>query len=139
MKPESTITAVNHAETPIIDQLLLELPAQLVQPRADPFNLVSAQSRTVGTTTGQLNIHEKRDILTKVLRSPQFTQSLASLTAALRNGGLPTISDALHVRVPNGGRIQQGRMPLGGGEAIEAFVEAVKDKVEKTLRSDMEE
>jgi 26S proteasome regulatory subunit N13 len=66
----------------------------------------------------------------RVLRSPQLTQSLGSLTVALRDGGLPTISEALGMKVANGGLIRGGQMPLGGGEAVEAFVEGVKRTVE---------
>ena len=50
---------------------------------------------------------------------------------ALRDGGLPTISEALCIRVRNGGFMHGGAMPLGGGEAVEAFVEGVKTSVEK--------
>ncbi|KAJ5575323.1 hypothetical protein N7450_009222 [Penicillium hetheringtonii] len=62
-----------------------------------------------------LDLPQKKDILRKVLRSPQFTQSLASLTIALRDGGLPSISEALRVPVANGGFMRRGGVPLGGG------------------------
>jgi len=78
-----------------------------------------------------LSLDQKKEILRKVLRSPQFTQSLSSLTSALRDGGLPTISDALQVPVANGGFIKDGAVPLGGGGAMEAFLNGVKDSMEK--------
>lgn len=77
-----------------------------------------------------LTLSQKRDIVSKVLRSPQFTQSLGSLTTALRDGGLPTISDALKIKVENGGFIRHGSVPLGGGEAVEAFLKGIKTTVE---------
>lgn len=77
----------------------------------------------------------KERVLERVLRSPQFQQSLAALTGALREGGLPSIAEALGVRVENGGYVQGGRVPLGGGDAVQAFVEGVKRCVE----SDAEE
>jgi 26S proteasome regulatory subunit N13 len=73
---------------------------------------------------------EKKEILEKVVRSPQFIQSLGSLTVALRDGGLPSISEALGVKVKNGGYTRHGGMPLGGGEAVEAFLEGVKKGIQ---------
>lgn len=78
-----------------------------------------------------LSIDQKRNIIVRVLRSPQLQQSLASLTVALRDGGLPMIGEALGLDVENGGMIKHGSMPLGGGDAVEAFVKGVKKTVEK--------
>ena len=58
-------------------------------------------------------------------------QSLGSLTVALQDGGLPMIGEALGVNVENGGLIRGGSMPVGGGEAVEKFLEGVKRGVEK--------
>ncbi|RYP90547.1 hypothetical protein DL770_003309 [Monosporascus sp. CRB-9-2] len=80
-----------------------------------------------------MSVGQKKSLLEKVLRSPQFHQSLASLTMAIRDGGLPSIADALSVDVENGGYMRGGQMPLGGGEAVEAFVEGVKKTVQKKL------
>lgn len=41
------------------------------------------------------------------------------------------IGDALGLNVANGGHIRGGSMPLGGGQAVEAFVEGVKRTVEE--------
>ncbi|KAI6785643.1 26S proteasome regulatory subunit N13 [Emericellopsis cladophorae] len=73
--------------------------------------------------------NDKKALLKKVLRSPQFFQALGVLTQALRDGGLPGVADALGIRVENGGYLPNGTMPLGGGQAIEAFVEGVKKTV----------
>jgi 26S proteasome regulatory subunit N13 len=35
------------------------------------------------------------------------------------------------VKVHNGGLVRGGSVPLGGGEAVEAFVEGVKKSVEE--------
>ena len=80
--------------------------------------------------TMSLSTEQKKDILRKVLRSPQFSQSLGSLTMAIRDGGLPTISDALKIKVANGGYVPRGSVPLGGGEAVEAFIEGIKDSID---------
>lgn len=58
-------------------------------------------------------------------------QSLGSLTVALRDGGLPNVSQALKIDVENGGYMRGGGMPLGGGDAVKAFLEGVKKTVEK--------
>jgi len=78
-----------------------------------------------------LSIDQKKDVLKRVLRSPQLHQSLGSLTVALRDGGLPTVSEALKIKVANGGYIKHGGMPLGAGEAVEAFLEGVKSTVQE--------
>ena len=79
---------------------------------------------------------QKKDILKRVLRSPQLHQSLGSLTVALRDGGLPTVSEALEIKVENGGYIRNGEMPLGAGEAVEAFLEGVKQTVQEDKSGD---
>lgn len=76
-----------------------------------------------------MSLEDKKILLKKVLRSPQFHQALGSLTMALRDGGLPGIADALGVKVDNGGYIASTGMPLGGGHAVKAFVEGVKKTV----------
>lgn len=78
-----------------------------------------------------LSLDDKRSLLNKVLRSPQFHQALASLTMALRDGGLPGVADALGVKVENGGYLGNGGMPMGGGQAVKAFVEGVKKTVQE--------
>jgi len=53
------------------------------------------------------------------------------MTVALRDGGLPIIAEALNIDVENGGLIRGGSVPMGGGEAVEAFLEGVKKGVEE--------
>jgi 26S proteasome regulatory subunit N13 len=87
-----------------------------------------------------LEADQKREILTKVLRSPQFSQGLASLSMALRDGGLPTISEALKVPVRNGGLMTRGGiMPMGEGDAMEAFLEGFKKLAEEEEAGEGEE
>jgi len=84
---------------------------------------------------------QKEAILARVLHSPQFHQSLASLTGALREGGLPSIAEALGVRVRNGGFVEGGGggVPMGGGAAVEAFLEGVRSAVDQDDDEDDEE
>lgn len=83
-----------------------------------------------------LEIDQKKRVIKSVLHSPQLQQSLGSLTVALRDGGLPNVSSALKIDVENGGFIRGGGMPLGGGDAVKAFLEGVKKTVQKESDSD---
>lgn len=90
--------------------------------------------QAVEEAKASLSTESKKALLKKVLRSPQFHQALATLTQALRDGGLPGVADALGIRVENGGYLQNGSMPMGGGLAVEAFVEGVKRTVQEQKR-----
>lgn len=87
-------------------------------------------SETVQAAIQALSLEQKKDIVIRVLRSPQLHQSLGSLTVALRDGGLPMVSEALKIKVDKGGFMARGGMPLGGGDAVEAFLNGVKKTVE---------
>ena len=41
------------------------------------------------------------------------------------------IGEALGLRIRHGGLVRGGSVPMGGGEAVEAFVEGVKETVEE--------
>jgi len=122
LTPASTIAYLEQISEPEVDRLLQYLPPQL---------LTLAKTADGVSEDSDLNLTQKKSILARVLRSPQFTQSNSSLTIALRDGGLPSIADALGVQVQNGGFMRGGAVPLGGGEAVEAFLEGVKDQVKK--------
>jgi len=92
--------------------------------------MVEPNAGTTQAALEALSLDQKKAILKRVLRSPQFHQSLGSLTVALRDGGLPSIADALGIKLQNGGLVRGGSVPLGGGEAVEAFVEGVKKSVQ---------
>jgi 26S proteasome regulatory subunit N13 len=136
----TTIPFINNATPEQVDNLCTFLPP-------DIFLLAQESSSTTTTDTPMdpsgasaiaaqgaieaLSTDQKKDIIKRVLHSPQLQQSLGSLTVALRDGGLPMIGDALGLEVENGGSIRGGTMPLGGGEAVEAFVNGVKRTIEK--------
>lgn len=132
LTPASTIPLVDSADASAIDSLFEFLPPNLLQVAQD---LSDASMGAPGLSTEDSNmsvdsgLERKKDTLRRVLRSPQFTQSLSSLTIALRDGGLPSISEALNVNVQNGGYMRRGGVPLGGGDAVEAFVKGVRDRV----------
>ncbi|KAL9028951.1 MAG: hypothetical protein Q9196_002757 [Gyalolechia fulgens] len=135
----TTIPVIDSAEQNFIDNLLRQLPPDLVllAQEVDDSSSVDPTSEAAEAAMEALSLDQKKEILRKVLRSPQFHQSLSSLTSAIRDGGLPSISDALGVPVENGGYINQGGgVPLGGGDAVEAFLNGVRTSVEKEKKEE---
>lgn len=137
----TTIPVIDSADPALIDNLLSHIPPVLLllSQEADDISSVEPNSETAKAAIEALSLKQKQEILKKVLRSPQFTQSLGSLTVALRDGGLPSISEALSIRVENGGFTRGSGISLGGGEAVEAFLEGVKASIEKESDVEKEE
>lgn len=133
LTPASTIPWIESADAEVVDRLLQYLPPSLVTlaQEVDDTADLGTEHASIPAAEAALSLDQKKNILRRVLRSPQLSQSLASLTVALRDGGLPSISEALNIPVRNGGYMRRGGVPLGGGEAVEAFLEGVKDSVEK--------
>lgn len=129
-----TVPMIDAAPEEFADTLLSYLPPAVIL-LASGSSDVDGQSEppaaAVEAAKASLSLQDKRGLLKKVLRSPQFHQALASLTMALRDGGLPSIAEALGVKVENGGYLQAGGMPMGGGVAVQAFVEGVKKTVQE--------
>ena len=133
LQPSATLPILDDADDSYLDSLLSTLPPTLIllasgDEEAAPAN---PDPETVEAVMMSLSPEQKKETITKVLRSPQFVQSLGSLTAALRDGGLPMISDALKVKVANGGYVRGGNVPLGGGDAVEAFLDGFKKAAEE--------
>ena len=129
----TTIPVIDSIDSTLADRLLSNIPPVLLllsQTGTQEVGAAEPNSETTKAALEAMTLEQKKEILRKVLRSPQFAQSLGSLTTALRDGGLPTISDALRIPVQNGGFIQGGSMPLGGGDAVEAFVQGVRNLAE---------
>ncbi|EEU48521.1 uncharacterized protein NECHADRAFT_98777 [Fusarium vanettenii 77-13-4] len=129
-----TVPMIDSATEEFADTLISFLPPTVivlasgsseVDGKSDP------SAAAVEAAKASLLLDDKRSLLKKVLRSPQFNQALASLTMAIRDGGLPSIADALGVKVQDGGYLRGSGMPMGGGQAVEAFVEGVKKTVEE--------
>merc|ERR1711939_988311 len=80
LTPASPIAYLEQISEPEVDRLLQYLPPQL---------LTLAKTADGVSEDSDLNLTQKKSILARVLRSPQFTQSNSSLTIALRDGGLP--------------------------------------------------
>lgn len=133
----TTIPAIDSADVDFIDNLLTHIPPVCLTQEADGFSLADPNSESAEAAIKTLSLDQKKQVLRKVLRSSQFAQSLASLTVALRDGGLPTISEALKIPVKDGGYMRQGGgVPLGNDDAVEAFVKGVKDFAEKQNGAD---
>ncbi|KAK6340232.1 hypothetical protein TWF730_001997 [Orbilia blumenaviensis] len=67
--------------------------------------------------------YEEKELLRKVLHSPQFSQATAMLTVALREGGLRGVADSLGVKLDLENAGTQG--------GVEIFVASVKKEAEK--------
>lgn len=137
LETSTTIPMIQAADESYIDNLLSFLPPivlvlaqQGTDSSGDAIENEPSADSTAAAIAG-MSLTQKRALLEKVLRSPQFHQSLASLSMALRDGGLPSIGEALGVKLENGGFVRGGTMPLGGGDAIEAFVDGVKKSVQE--------
>ncbi|KAF2205493.1 hypothetical protein GQ43DRAFT_437013 [Delitschia confertaspora ATCC 74209] len=133
LSPNTTIPVIDKASASFIDTLCSHLPPMilLLAQEIDDLAEVDPNSETAQAAIQALTLEQKKDILKRVLRSPQMRQSLGSLTQALRDGGLPNISAALKINVQNEGYVRGGGMPLGGGDAVKAFLDGVKETVEK--------
>ena len=131
----TTIPVIDTATATEVDNLLSYLPPTILliaQESASSIDgLVEPNAGTATATLEALSLDQKKGILQRVLRSPQFHQSLGSLTMAIRDGGLPSIGDALGIKLQNNGLVRGGSVPLGGGDAVEAFIEGVKKAVER--------
>lgn len=129
---------VDSATEEFTDTLISLLPPAVIVLASGSTDSVDGKlepsASAVEDAKASLSLDDKRTLLKKVLRSPQFNQALASLTMAIRDGGLPSIADALGVKVQDGGYLRGSGMPLGGGQAIEAFVDGVKKTVEDEKR-----
>ncbi|RDA96056.1 hypothetical protein CP533_5828 [Ophiocordyceps camponoti-saundersi (nom. inval.)] len=124
-----TVSMADGAYPKLIDTLLDLLPPAVVvlaSGSSDFGGKPEPTTEAVAIAKRSLSLDDKRDLLKKVLRSPQFHQALSSLTMALRDGGLPGVADALGFSVENGGYLTDSSMPMGGGQAVKAFVEGVR-------------
>ncbi|KAK3720379.1 hypothetical protein LTR37_003790 [Vermiconidia calcicola] len=130
----TTVSYIDSASPQQLDTLCALLPPDLFlldQESASSTEATNPSPAAAQAAIEALSTEQKKDILKRVLRSPQLHQSLGSLTVALRDGGLPMIGEALGLKVENGGLIRGGSMPLGGGDAVEAFLNGVKKTVEE--------
>jgi len=110
--PSTTTTPLLAAMTSgAVDDLISNLPQGII-----PRNATLAQ---------------KKEVIRKVLHSPQFNQSLIGLSVALRDGGLRGISDSLGVRLAPG---EVGT----GSDQVTTFVEAIKREEEKKADGNMD-
>lgn len=137
LNTNTTIPWLSSATPTQIDGLCAHLPPSLfllAQESEASFSSADPSPETTRAAIEAMATEQKRDLLARVLRSPQLNQSLGSLTFALRDGGLPMVAGALGVEVENGGTIRGGTVPLGGGQAVEAFLDGVKKGVEKERR-----
>jgi len=125
----TTIPVINNATEAQLDNLLSYLPPTVLllaqESSAQIDGMVEPTAASAQAALEALSTSQKRATLKKVLHSPQFSQSMGSLTMAIRQGGLPSVAEALRIRLDNGAMYAQG------GEAVKQFVEGIKKSVEE--------
>ncbi|KAI2638159.1 proteasome complex subunit Rpn13 ubiquitin receptor-domain-containing protein [Xylaria nigripes] len=134
LTPPTTVPMAYAATEEQIDELLSFLPPAVVvlsQQSEYADSTAEPTADVVEAAKAAMSLSQKKTLIETVLRSPQFHQSLTSLTMALRDGGLPSVADALSIKVENGGYMRGSQVPLGGGDAVEAFIEGVKKTVQE--------
>lgn len=133
LTPATCVPVIESASPAFLDTLLSNLPPAIILLETRPDDLGSAEPSPSAAAEAlkSLTTDQKKRILRSVIRSPQLHQSLGSLTMAIRDGGLPNVAQALQINVENEGFIKGGSMPLGGGDAVEAFVEGVRRTVKE--------
>lgn len=99
----NTTPLVENMSEQTIDNLISNLPPAIVPKNA--------------------KLGQKKQIISKILRSPQFTQGAVSLTVALREGALRGVADSLKVPILPGEEAT-------GADQVEIFVKGVKREVE---------
>ncbi|KAH3904449.1 hypothetical protein HBI56_171080 [Parastagonospora nodorum] len=136
--PSHTISTVDKASPELIDALCAQLPTTpfLLEAEVEDIDEIDPNSETAQTVVQSMDRSEKVEVLKRILRAPQLRAALGSLTEALKTGALPTVAQGLNIDVEHGGYMRGGAMPLGGGEAVKAFLEGVKKTVEKESKEE---
>lgn len=139
--PTSTVPTIENASDELIDALCAQLPTTpfLLEAEVEDVEQIDPNGETAQMVVQTLDQESKRDVLKRTLRAPQLRAALGSLTEALRTGALPTVSQALNIDVEHGGYMRGGAMPLGGGDAVKAFLEGVKKTVENEKKGESDD
>ncbi|KAF1362746.1 hypothetical protein EJ07DRAFT_174288 [Lizonia empirigonia] len=139
--PTSTVPTIENASDELIDALCAQLPTTpfLLEAEVEDVEQIDPNGETAQMVVQTLDQESKRDVLKRILRAPQLRAALGSLTEALRTGALPTVSQALNIDVEHGGYMRGGAMPLGGGDAVKAFLEGVKKTVENEKKGESDD
>ena len=139
LPPSTTVPIIDAADNFFLEKLLGQLPPELLNSHPDHKlqDLTHVGLAVLGAEEAS-SFERHKSILKRVLRSPQFSQSLIGLTGGLRDGGLPAISEALGIPVANGGYTHSHGLAMGGNDATGAFMEGIKNLVEGARTRDPE-
>ena len=130
----TTVPALSTLPITTVDRILRDhLPPEILTLSAATSRSTSSGTPAKSTeeAISALSEAEKRRKLERVLRSPQLTQALGSITSAIRDGGLTSVSEALGVRLEGRGVVPGTGQVVNGGAAVEVFLDAVKKASEK--------
>ncbi|KAF3045736.1 hypothetical protein E8E11_007884 [Didymella keratinophila] len=130
--PTTTRPIIEGASDELIDALAAQLPTTpfLLEAEVEDVDQIDPNGEEAQMVVQTMGQAEKREVVQQILRAPQLKAALGSLTEALKTGALPTVAQALNIDVEHDGYMRGGAMPLGGGDAVKAFLEGVKRTVE---------
>ncbi|KAJ4379783.1 hypothetical protein N0V86_004966 [Didymella sp. IMI 355093] len=139
--PTTTRPIIEEASDELIDALCAQLPTTpfLLQAEVEDVDQIDPNGEEAQMVVQTMGQDEKREVIQAIVRAPQLRAALGSLTEALRSGALPTVAQALKINVEHGGYMRGGAMPLGGGDAVKAFLEGVKRTVQDEDDDNMDE
>jgi 26S proteasome regulatory subunit N13 len=139
--PTTTRPIIEEASDELIDALCAQLPTTpfLLQAEVEDVDQIDPNGEEAQMVVQTMGQDEKREVIQAIVRAPQLRAALGSLTEALRSGALPTVAQALKIDVEHGGYMRGGAMPLGGGDAVKAFLEGVKRTVQDEDDDNMDE
>ncbi|KAJ5827142.1 26S proteasome complex ubiquitin receptor subunit Rpn13 [Penicillium robsamsonii] len=118
LSPSTTLQFIDSADTNTADHLLSFLP---------PALLLLAQGNAEEASEADTD----PELAQAALLSLDLSQKKRYFAKTLRDGGLPSISEALQIPVANGGFMRRGGVPLGGGDAVDAFLDGVRQHVKE--------
>ncbi len=118
---------INNASEATLDQMLLNLPATILilaqESAAQIDGMVEPSPAQAQAALEALSIDQKRQLLKRVLLSPQFSQGMGSLEQAIRDGGLENVAMAL--------RVTLDRRAPANSDPLKVFMDGLKEDVMK--------
>ena len=133
LSPSTTIPFIIQArDESLIDRMLLLLPteiSELMLKDTHPFKLDKRTSYEFNIR--HLTTELKKELLLKILRSPQLCQSFDSLSIALRGGGLLAVSEALDIDLNMELATENANNDTASISPIQIFLNGIKSGIGK--------
>ena len=133
LSPSNTIPFIMQAcDESIIDRILMLLPTEISELAVNDNNgYKTGKCTSHESNVRQLSMRLKKEMLLKVLRSPQLCQSLDSLSVALRGGGLLSVSEALDINLNNDLALENAMNNTSSLSPFQIFLNGIKSSIKK--------